>query len=314
MKFSLRDLPVGAYGAVMGIVGLGLTARAAAPTFPGVVRAPSYVSEPIVLLGLLVFAGLLPLYALKAIRHPGLVAGELGNPATLGFAAALPVGMTLSAGGLAPYLPGVADVLWWSGFALLLAMQAWGVVRILQGGIELAQINAGWMILFIGGIVVPGSGLALGHIEASRFLFGASTAITPFVMGLVFYRAVVGPALPEMLRPSWFILLVPPSLIYAHGLTFYPELAFLENLFFLGLVLATGLLAYARGFARWRFGVPWWAFTFPLDALAYAAARYALEHPAPLWKAIAAAAFVLACLAVLIVLWRTARSAASRAA
>ena len=170
------------------------------------------------------------------------------------------------------------------------------------------------MILFIGGIVVPGGGIALGHFEAARFLFGASAAATPFVMGLVFYRAAVAPALPEALRPSWFILLVPPSLIYAHGLVLYPGLAFLDNLLFFGVVLAAGLAVYARGFLRWRFGTPWWAFTFPLDAFAYAAARYAQEHSSQAWRVVAAIALAAAAAAVLICLWKTLRSAAWRRA
>ena len=311
---SVRDLPIGFYGAVMGIAGLGLTARAAAPLFPGVVRAPAYVTEPIVAAGLIAFLILLPLYLVKLVRYPAAVREEFTHPASLGFCAALPVGMTLVAGGLAPYWAFLANVFWWCGVALLLAMQVWGVARVLQGGIELAQINAGWMILFIGGIVVPGGGIALGHFEASRFLFGASAAATPFVMGLVFYRAAVGPALPEWLRPSWFILLVPPSLIFAHGLVLYPGLAFLDNLLFFGLVLAAGLALYARGFLRWRFAAPWWAFTFPLDAFAYASARYAQEHSSQPWRVVAALALAAAAAAVLICLWKTARSAAARRA
>jgi tellurite resistance protein len=311
---TVRDLPIGLYGAVMGIAGLGLTARAAAPLFPGVVRAPAYVTEPVVAAGLIALLILLPLYLAKLIRYPAAVREEFTNPATLGFCAALPVGMTLVAGGLAPYWFSLANALWWAGVTLLLAMQVWGVARVLQGGIELAQINAGWFILFIGGIVVPGGGIALGHLEASRFLFGVSAAATPFVMSLVLYRAAVGPALPDVLRPSWFILLVPPSLIYAHALVLYPGFAFLDNLLFFGLVLAGGLAVYARGFLRWRFGPPWWAFTFPLDAFAYAAARHAQEHSSQPWRVIAALALLAAAAAVLICLWKTVRSAAARRA
>jgi tellurite resistance protein len=303
---SLKELPIGAYGAVMGIAGLGLTARAAAPLFPGVVRAPAYLTEPWVLLGLLALILLLGLYGMKIIRHPKAVLAEFTNPATLGFCAALPVGMTLVAGGVGPYSPLLGSVLWWSGAVLLFALQVWGVVRILQGGIELGQINAGWMILFIGGIVVPGGGIANGLSEPARFLFGVSAAATPFIMGLVLYRAAIAPPLPEVLRPTWFILLVPPSLIYAHGVTFFPDFLFLENLLFFGLLLAAGLLVYARGFLRWRFGVPWWAFTFPLDAFAYGAARYAQEHSSPAWRVVTALAIVLAVSMILICLWKTA--------
>jgi len=215
------------------------------------------------------------------------------------------VGMSLVAGGIAPYFAALADMLWWASFALLLAFQVWALARWLSGGIELAQVNAGWLILMVGGIVLPGPGIALGHDEAARFCFSVSASAAPMLMALLFYRAVTGPALPPVLRPTWFILLVPPSLIYANGVALYPDAAFLEALYPFALVLAAALLIYARPLARWPFGPPWWAFTFPLDALAYAAVRYAQEHPSALWKSIAGAALALATLVVTVVLVRT---------
>ena len=98
---------------------------------------------------------------------------------------------------------------------------------------------------------------------------------------------------------------MPPSLIYANGLALFPEAQFLESLYLAGLVLLLALLVYARGFWRWPFGPAWWAFTFPLDALAYAATRYAQEHPVGPWKAIAGAALLLATVVVALVLARS---------
>jgi len=309
---KLRELPIGYYGAVMGLVGLGLALRAAAPLFPGVVRAPVYVTEPWIWLGALAFAILLPAYVAKLVLHPQAVRQEFTNPLQLGFCGALPVGMGLLAGGLLPYWAAVASVLWWGAFALLVAFQVWALVRFLGGGVELAQANGGWLIVLVGGIVIPAPGLALGYEEAARFVFGISALAAVVLMPILLYRAMAAPPLPEVLRPSWFILLVPPSLIYANGVALYPDAIFLETLYGFGLVLAAALLIYARGFARWVFGPPWWAFTFPLDALAYAAVRYAQQHPAPVWKWTAAAALAVAAFFVLLVLWRTLRSAASR--
>jgi tellurite resistance protein len=318
---SLRDLHVGMYGAVMGLAGLGLTARAAASVFPGVVRAPVYVTEPWVLLGLLFLIVLIPAYIAKLVRYPYAVRADFLSPATLGFCGALPVGMTLVAGGLAPYAPGFASALWWLGCALLLCFQVWALYRWLSGGVELTDVNAGWLIILVGGIVVPWPGITLGHAEASRFFFGVSAAAAPLLMALLFYRAVMGAPLPEVLRPSWFVLLVPPSLIYANGAALTGDTPLLEGLYFSALVLAAALLIYARRFPRWPFGPSWWAFTFPLDALAYAAARYAQTHPEPLWKAICALALLLAAFSVLLVLLKSAfallatpRHAASRPA
>jgi tellurite resistance protein len=309
---NLRQVHVGFYGAVMGLAGLGLTARAAAPLFPGAIRAPAYFTELWVALGVVAFVVLVGAYLAKLLRYPASVKEDFTNPLTMGFCGALPVGMSLVAGGVAPYFAAVADILWWASFALLLAFQAWALARWLSGGIELAQVNAGWLILMVGGIVLPGPGIALGHDEAARFCFSVSASAAPMLMALLFYRVVTGPALPPALRPTWFILLVPPSLIYANGVALYPDAAFLEALFPFALLLAVALLVYARALARWPFGPPWWAFTFPLDALAYAAVRYAQEHPSALWKSIAGAALALATLFVALVLWRTLRSAASR--
>jgi tellurite resistance protein len=297
--------PIGAFGAVMGLAGLGLSARAAAPVLAGVLPAPAHFTEPWILLAALVFAWLLPAYLWKLGKTPRAVREEFADPARMGFSATLPLGMVLLAGGLAPYAPALAGALCVAGAALLLALQAWGLWRLLAGGIELARVNGSWLVLFVGGIVVPGPALALGHDDLARFCFGVSASLTPFVTCLLLIRAVIAQPLPEALRPTWFILLVPTALVYANGIALYRDFDFLESLYYLGLVLAAALLVYARNLARWPFGVPWWAITFPLDALAYAAARYAGSHPAPLWTALCGATLLIATGAVALVLVRS---------
>ena len=306
---NLKDVHVGMYGAVMGLAGLGLTARSAASVWPGVVRAPAYVTEPWIFVGAIALVLLVSLYFLKGIDA---IKADLTSPVTMGFCGALPVGMSLVAGGLGSYAHGAGAGLWWLAFGLLTLFQVWALLRLLAGGLSVGDINAGWLIILVGGIVLPGPGVSLGLIEASRFSFGVSATVAPILMALLFYRAIVGPPLADALRPTWFILLVPPSLIYANGLALFPDAVFLENLFYFALALGAALMIYARGFLRWPFGPPWWAFTFPLDALAYAAARYAQDHPTPLWRGICAGTLLFAALVVLLVLWRTLRSAASR--
>ncbi len=300
------------YGAVMGLAGLGLTARSAATVWPGVLRAPAYFTEPWVLAGLIAGIILVALYAIKLVQNPKAVRDDFVNPLTLGFCGAFPVGMSLVAGGIGAYFPSLGRDLWWLSFALLLVFQVWGLARLLSGGIELGQINAGWLILFVGGIVLPGPALSLGLAAPAHFCFGISATVAPILMSILFYRAIAGPAFPEGFRPTWLILLVPPSLVYANGLALYPGLAFLEPLYFFALALCAALLVVSHRFWRWPFGPPWWAFTFPLDALAYAATRYAQDHPAPLWRALCATTLLLATFFVALVLVRTLRNAASR--
>jgi tellurite resistance protein len=302
MAQSIRALPIGMFGAVMGLAGLGLASRGARTMF----GLPAWLPEVWVWLGAAVAAVLVAGYAVKLLRHPDTVRDELANPATLGFCAALPVGLTLVAGGLAPHAEEFAILLWIAGAALLVALQLFALSRWLQGGLDLAQVNGGWMILFVGGIVFPSSGLALGLGRPAAWFFGASAAAAPFLMLLVFWRALFGPALPHALRPSNFILLVPPALIYANGIALGAGSgAFMDGLFFAALPLAAALLIASRECLSWPFGAPWWAFTFPLDALATASVRYAQQHPGGAWQVLAAATLVLATAVVVLVLART---------
>jgi tellurite resistance protein len=302
---KLAQVHIGHYGAVMGIAGLGLAARAAAPLFPGVFRAPAYFTELWVALGILALLVLLVLYSKKIISDWISVKADFNDPALIGFTGALPVGMTLVAGGLGPYAPAVARDLWWLACLMLVVFQVCAIARWLSGGIALDKLNAGWLILIVGGIVVPGPAISLGLAGASKFFFGFSACAAVVLLPLLLARAALAAPLPDALRPTWFILLVPPSLIYANGLALYPEMLFLDNLYFCALVIGLALLVFARRFWRWPFAPSWWAFTFPLVALAYAATRYALEHSGGPWRAIAGVVIVLATLVVSAVLVRT---------
>ena len=297
----------------MGLIGLGLTARAAAPLFPGVFRAPAYFTELWVGLGVSAFVLLSLLYVVKIFKNQEAIQVDFLNPASLGFCGTLPVGMSLVAGGLAPYLPGFASDLWWVSLALFAGFFAFGAWRILSEA-SLKNIYPAQLILFVGGIVFPSSGIALGHFEATRAVFAVSTFAAIPLYAALLTRALRGPALPDALRPTWFILLVPPSLIGAHGAALFPQAAALAYLYVAALAVLAGVLWYARGLPRWPFSAVWWSLTFPLDALAYAGVRYAQQNPSGPWKGVAAFVLALATLVVALVLARTLRSAASPAA
>jgi tellurite resistance protein len=295
-RASLRSLPLGIYGMVMGLVGLGVAWRSAG--------AGAWLSESWIALGVAAFALLAALHLVKLARHRDLVVAELKNPALLGFCGALPVALSLVAAGLAPHAAPLASLLWWAAYALHLAFMAGGVARWLAG-MRLADLNTGWIILMVGGIVVPLGGLPLGHVQAATLLFAASVALAPLVMGLVLWRAASAPPLPVAARPTWFVLLAPPMLLYINGPAVWAPSAWIDAAYVAGMLLALWLLWTARRLRDWPFSMAWWSFTFPLDAVAGAAWRYADAHPAPLWRALAWAALALATAAVLLVGART---------
>jgi len=114
-------------------------------------------------------------------------------------------------GGLRLNLPIVA--MRSGGSCALVLASALGAQPLLSGGSRLAEAQRGCSSSRRR-IVVPGPGIAL----ATSRLPGFSSACRPNRAAAHRITALSRDgrgALPEVLRPSWFILLVPPSLIYA---------------------------------------------------------------------------------------------------
>ena len=292
--------PIGLFAAVMGLVGLGLAGRAAAPLFPGVFRAPAYFTELWIALGLLAFVALLVLYARKILFDASAVRAELTEPQKLGFAGAPGVATSLVAAGLAPYAPQVAGALWWIALALNAAVLVRGVWTLAKLGLGTRALHPAWIVVCMGGIVLPSGGLALGYGEAARWAFCVG-ALAGLLLIAPLFRAA---PLPEPLRPTWFILVAPPSLLYLNGSALFHE-PWLDVMFYVAVAVFAAVLAYGRSLHRWGFGPAWWSITFPLDAFALAATRYARDHPGGPWKALAGLAVGLATLAVTWMVLRT---------
>jgi tellurite resistance protein len=304
----LERFPANLFGAPMGLVGLGLVLRDAQTLWP----VPSLAAEFWIWAGTLVFAALLVCYALKWLRFRAAAQAELADPLRMCFVSAMPVAGSLVAGGLLPYVPAVADALWWTSAVLFIALQVWGLARWFSG-IELAQVHGGWMIMLLAGLVFPISGLPLHHLDMTRFMYGTAIIAAPFVVGFIVFRMVAGPPLPDVMKPTIFIILVPGGLLLAN----YPlvssevPLYALTATFYCAVTVLAALLVFARNCHKWPFGPPWWAFTFPLDSMAAGGMRHlrvtqALAGTAanpvnPVWSILAMALLALAVAVVSIV-------------
>ncbi|HEX4326903.1 MAG TPA: hypothetical protein VH105_08790 [Burkholderiales bacterium] len=312
---SLERFPASLFGAPMGLLGLGLVLREAREFWP----LPAWLAEFWVWVGTGVFCAFLVCYALKWLRHRAAAWAELNDPLRMCFVSALPVAGCLLAGGMLPYAPGLADGLWCVSALLYLILQIWGLSRWLSG-IELAQIHGGWMIMLLAGVVFPIAGIPLHHLDLSRFMYGTAIIGGPFVIVLIFFRMVTGPALPDILKPTAFILLVPGGLLYGNYALVSGEtsLYVATATFYCAVTVLAGLLVFARHCYRWPFGPSWWAFTFPLDSMVRGGFRHLRVVSAmaeggaadPAWTVLAAGLLVLAFLAVCIVSVRALATAA----
>jgi tellurite resistance protein len=269
LPFVVR-LPARLFAAVMGLAGLSLAWRSAAEILP----VPGWIGEALGVLSLAVFLILAAGYLAKLIHAPETVRAEYGNPVQSSFIATITVSLLLLAGVLRPWAFAVADGVWLTGAALQLLLAIVLSQRWLRQKPDIRQINPGWFIPTIGNIVAPITGAPLGHIELSWLLFAVGLIFTLILYPIVVYRLLVHEKLPPPLQPTLFILIVPPAIIALAHLALGGSFGAVEHgMFLAALVVALLVAARARPFA----GIPvasFWAYTFPLDALAVAALRY----------------------------------------
>jgi tellurite resistance protein len=265
----LPHFPVSFFASVMGLAGLTLAWQRADRLFD------LAVSPWLAAFTAAVFVLLAGFYGAKALRHPQAVAKEFAHPVKLNFFPTISISLLLLAVVALPYATAVSLVLWAVGAALHLAFTlAVMGIWIRHTKFEVVHTNPAWFIPVVGNIIVPIAGVAHGYTEVSWFFFSVGLVFWVVLLTLVVYRVIFHPPLPERLLPTLFILIAPPAV----GFIAWSELAggldaFARVLYYVGLFLTLLLAVQWRMFARLKFALSWWAYSFPLAAITLATLR-----------------------------------------
>lgn len=271
------------FSAVMGLCGLSLAWHRATPAMGAGAHALA-LAAGIAAAAVFVLLALGSLWRWSA--HPDAVREDLQHPVRHPFFAAIPVSLLLLATvGVALGGPrALWYVLWWVGSVAQLGVTAWVLGRWLSAA--RAEPGALWpgvtpvlLIPIVGNVVVPLAGVALGHPLWSAAQLGIGLFFWPVVVALVLARRIAHGPLPERLLPAWVILLAPPSVIPL-ALMPYGVAPLVVHMFW-GVAGFCGLwlLPLVPRMRHQSFGLPWWAFSFPLAAFATLTGRLADLSP-----------------------------------
>lgn len=293
---KLAHLPFPLFAVPMGFGGLGLGWREASR----VLGAPVVIGEALLAAAAIIWVLVAVLHAMRALRHPAALAGDLKHPVRSAFAGAISIGLMLVAGGAIPYAPDLAASIWGIAVVLHLVVGVWLFRSLLNAPREAAALTPPLLIPLVGNVVAPIFGARLGFAGLSWMLFGIGIVLWVSVQPLLLGRIFNGPPLPERLRPTLVIFLAPPAVssVALAQLTgsFGPvSLALFGYATFLVLVY----LVMIRDFLRVPFAMSWWGLTFPTAtftvAALLAAESYSADWQAPaLWFVLAAASAILA--------------------
>jgi tellurite resistance protein len=306
---ALKYLYPGWYALVMGLSGLALAWHRAVPLMGEAAEVAAWGWGG---LAALVFALLAAATLLRAQRHPEAWAEDRRHPVRHTFIAMLPVGVLLLAT-VAVALTGpsrAAALLWWAGSLAQLWVTVWvlsrwwrgnptgGVQGGVQSGAQWAGVTPALFIPVVGNVLAPLAGVPLGYSEWAAAQFGLGLLFWPVVLALILVRVTVQGLWAERLMPSLFIVIAPPAVCGLSLLQLGAPLAVAWAMWGMALFGLLWVGTQARRIVALPMGLPHWALSFPLAALAALTLR--LATPGGL---LAVLGPVLLALATLTVLW-----------
>jgi len=270
----LEHFPINLFALIMGLGGFGIATH----KLEMILGWTSTLSTAAVAFASSLFAFLLAIYLLKIIKYPGAVKAEWNHPIKLSFFPAISISMLILSICFMAINPKISLWLWSAGAALQL-ITALSVIRywINAEHFKEPHLNPAWFIPAVGNILVPIAGVAHGFVEISWFFFSFGLLFWIILQTIIFNRLIFHTPLPERLLPTLFILIAPPAVgflsytVLTKATAIDPFAHFLYYaavLFFLLLATKFNLLI------KLKFGLPWWAYSFPMAALTLATFRF----------------------------------------
>jgi len=300
----LEHFPVALVAAVMGLTGLAIAFQKAHHFFGW----QKILFEGTLFLSTAVFIVFIGLYALKAWRYPDAVKKEFAHPIKFNFFAAISISLLLQSIVYYAYLPTLGMALWLPGTLIHAAITFLAVKLWIGRTYEIAQLNPAWFIPIVGNILVPVVGVDLLPKEISLYFFSVGLFFWVTLSAVLFHRIIFGSPLQDKFMPTLFILIAPPAI----GFVAYLRIAasfdiFAGALLSLAFFFASLMLFLLHRFLKLPFYVSWWAFTFPLDALAIALTFAAGVTASPVYRVMAQGALIAATTVVVVVAVETVR-------
>ncbi len=266
-KFSrLKNFPISSLGICLGLIGFTLAWQKAEQ----ILKLPFVFSNYLLYFSIAVIGVILLIYTLKLIKYPNEIKKEFNHPIKLNF---YPIIAKLFLISSLIYLAidiTISKYLWWMGVATqfiftLIVISAW----IKHDKFEIHHINPSWFIPVVGCIIIPIAGVKHFSPELSWFFFSIGFFWWVILTIIVMNRIIFHHPIPDKFIPTLFILFAPPIIGFISLTKLLGGLNPFGNMFYyFGVFMFILVVLQFRMFSKLKFYLSWWAYSFPMDALA----------------------------------------------
>ena len=137
--------------------------------------------------------------------------------------------------------------------------------------LEFHHLSPAWFIPIVGNVIIPIAGVVHGFIELSWFFFSIGIVMWIVLFIIVFNRIIFHNPIPDKLIPTFFILFAPPAIAFIAYVKLTGTLdPFAKVLYYISLFLLILIFAQFKMFSKIKFYLSWWAYSFPVAAIAVA--------------------------------------------
>lgn len=279
-KNRIKFFPIMMYATVMGMSGLTIMYQKAALWL----GFPSMIGFTLMALTTLLFVVVSAVYITKYLKYAMAVKKEFSHPVRINFFAAVSISMLMLAIIYKEHYPSIAALFWYPGTLLHFYLTMYTISFWINHNQELDHSNPAWFIPIVGNVLVPVAGVGFASQGILMYFFSSGIFFWVILFAILLNRIIFHHQLANKFMPTMFILIAPPAVGFiAYFKMFEVVDTFATILFNLALFFTLLIAFMFRNFVKIKFFISWWAFVFPLAAMAISSMlMYHQTHDVPL--------------------------------
>jgi len=266
-KNRLKFFPIMMYAMVMGMSGLTIMYQKAAH-FLGF---PHMIGTFLMVVTTVMFFVVSFIYIAKYYKYTMAIKKEFSHPVRVNFFAAVSISMLMLAIIFKDHYPLISASFWYPGALLHFYLTMHTISFWINHNQELDHSNPAWFIPIVGNILVPVAGVGFASHGILMYFFSVGIFFWVILFAILLNRIIFHHQLAIKFMPTMFILIAPPAVGF---IAYYKMFGVVDNFSMMMFNLAlffTLLVAFMyKNFVKIKFFISWWAFVFPLAAMAIA--------------------------------------------
>ena len=261
----IKNFPIMMYAIVMGMSGLTITYQKAhlwlnfSPLF-GIILM--YITS-------IIFLVVTLMYLMKFIKYNSFVKKEFSHPIRLNFFAAVSISMLMLSIIYKDYNDLISCFLWYPGTLIHFYLTMHTISFWINHNQEIDHSNPAWFIPIVGNLLVPLAGVGFVDTNILMYFFSVGLFFWFVLFSIIFNRIIFHHQLAVKFIPTLFIFIAPPAVAFLAYFKMYHQIDIFANILFNIAIFFTLLIAFMyKNFLKIKFFISWWAFVFPIAAMA----------------------------------------------